>query len=82
MFEQPASEGPESAAFEWSITIEPLPPRGTSQASMRAGVKQAISEGPESVDTEGDASTELLLPDKHPYSIAKAALRGAKKARG
>ncbi|XP_055419978.1 acrosomal protein KIAA1210 homolog isoform X4 [Bubalus kerabau] len=71
MFEQPASEGPESAAFEWSITIEPLPPRGTSQASMRAGVKQAISEGPESVDTEGDASTELLLPDKHPYSIVK-----------
>ncbi|XP_024844423.1 acrosomal protein KIAA1210 homolog isoform X1 [Bos taurus] len=70
MFEQPASEGPESAAFEWSIIIEPLPPRGTSQASMRAGVKQAISEGPESVDTEGDASTELL-PDKHPYSIVR-----------
>uniref|UniRef100_A0AC11CV80 Uncharacterized protein n=1 Tax=Ovis aries TaxID=9940 RepID=A0AC11CV80_SHEEP len=70
MFEQPASEGPESAAFKWGITMEPLPPRRTSQASMRAGVKQAISEGPDSVNTEGDASTELL-PDKHPYSTVR-----------
>ncbi|XP_043753670.1 acrosomal protein KIAA1210 homolog isoform X1 [Cervus elaphus] len=70
MFEQPAFEGPESDAIEWDIIIKPLPPRGTSQAPMRAGVKQAITEGPESVNTEGDASTELL-PDKHPYSIVR-----------
>ncbi|XP_060993509.1 acrosomal protein KIAA1210 homolog [Dama dama] len=70
MFEEPASEGPESAAIEWGIIIKPLPPGGTSQAPMRAGVKQAITEGPESVNTEGDASTELL-PDKHPYSIVR-----------
>ncbi|KAF4026702.1 hypothetical protein G4228_018677 [Cervus hanglu yarkandensis] len=70
MFEQPAFEGPESDAIEWGIIIKPLPPRGTSQAPMRAGVKQAITEGPESVNTEGDASTELL-PDKHPYSIVR-----------
>ncbi|XP_055249794.1 acrosomal protein KIAA1210 homolog [Moschus berezovskii] len=70
LFEQPASEGPESTAIEWGIIMEPLPPRGTSRALMRAGVKQAISEGPESDDTQGDASTELL-PDKHPYSIVR-----------
>ncbi|XP_065772951.1 acrosomal protein KIAA1210 homolog [Muntiacus reevesi] len=70
MFEQPASEDPESAAIEWGIIIKPLPPRGTSQAPMTAGVKQAITEGPKSVNTEGDASTELL-PDKRPYSIVR-----------
>ncbi|XP_070319108.1 acrosomal protein KIAA1210 homolog isoform X1 [Odocoileus virginianus] len=70
MFEQPASEDPESAAIECGIIIKPLPPRGTSQGPMRAEVKQAITEGPESVNTEGDASTELL-PDKHPYSIVR-----------
>ncbi|ELR44896.1 Putative protein KIAA1210, partial [Bos mutus] len=60
-----------SAATEWSSPGVPVPPRSTIQQSWEIPMfEQPASEGPESVDTEGDASTELL-PDKHPYSIVR-----------
>nr|XP_031527257.1 acrosomal protein KIAA1210 homolog [Vicugna pacos] len=68
-FEQQASAGPESAAMEWGISMEPLPPRVPSQPLARSVVKQAISEGPESV-----ASTELP-PAKHSWSIVRRKVR-------
>nr|XP_010984179.2 acrosomal protein KIAA1210 homolog [Camelus dromedarius] len=68
-FEQQASAGPESAAMEWGISVEPLPPRVPSQPLARPVVKQAISAGPESVP-----STELPLA-KHSWSIVRRKVR-------
>ncbi|KAB0343636.1 hypothetical protein FD754_020562 [Muntiacus muntjak] len=62
MFEQPASEDPESAAIEWGIIIKPLPPRGTSQAPMTAGVKQQISLSFESAAAKVGISGRPLPP--------------------
>ncbi|XP_061034193.1 acrosomal protein KIAA1210 homolog [Eubalaena glacialis] len=73
----PTSEqqaGPESAAAEWGISMEPRPPRVTSQAPMRPVVKQPISAGPESVDIEGGASTKLL-PSEHSQSTVRPKLQ-------
>ncbi|XP_057575184.1 acrosomal protein KIAA1210 homolog isoform X3 [Hippopotamus amphibius kiboko] len=68
--EQQASAGPESAAVEWGVSMEPLPPGETSQALVRPPVREPISAGPESVETEGSASTKLL-PPKHSRSIGR-----------
>ncbi|XP_012582528.1 PREDICTED: uncharacterized protein KIAA1210 homolog [Condylura cristata] len=64
--EQEASADPERAAVDWSVCIEPLPPRIFSKRQRRPKIGQEVSDskGPEVPTPERVASVDLLSP-KH-----------------
>lgn len=64
--------GPESTAFDWAISMEPLPPRMPSRRRRRRyKVEQPTSSGPEIAAVEGITSMELQPPRRPSRSQVK-----------
>ncbi|XP_032700671.1 LOW QUALITY PROTEIN: acrosomal protein KIAA1210 homolog [Lontra canadensis] len=60
--EPQTSAGPDSAAAQWDIPPEPLPPRICSKRLGKPWVEQPVSESPEICTAVGLSSAELLPP--------------------